>query len=129
MDTDRLEAVGSPLIEDFLDCDQLGSDSEFDTSRSASPTRTLKRLHIHVDMACNEFLAPGPHHPERGQVDGLPTCSNVSQSNLYSSPDLDPFSAVCCYPPVLLQCSSLLRVLTTAATGVWSLVLQLPGRC
>ncbi len=97
MDTDRLEEVGSPLIEDFLDCDQLGSDSEVDTSRSASPTRTLKRLHIHVDMTCNEYLAPGPHHPERAQLDGLPTCSNVSQSGLFSSSDLDSFSAVRCY--------------------------------
>ncbi len=98
MDTDRLEAVGSPLIEDFLDCDQLGSDSEFDTSRSASPTRTLKRLHIHVDMTCNEYLAPGPHHPERAQIDGLPSCSNISQPGVYSSTELDPFSAVRCYP-------------------------------
>ncbi|KAG7293229.1 hypothetical protein NEMBOFW57_003275 [Staphylotrichum longicolle] len=94
MDTDRQDQVGSPLIEDFLDCDQLASDSDVDSSGSASPRRGLKRLHIHADMTCTQYLTPGPHHSERPQIDGLPLCSNVSQSGVYSSPDLDTYSAV-----------------------------------
>lgn len=98
MDTDRQDQVGSPLIEDFLDCDQLASDSDVDSSGSASPRRGLKRLHIHADMTCTQYLTPGPHHSERPQIDGLPLCSNVSQSGVYSSPDLDTYSAVRCNP-------------------------------
>ncbi|KAK3906997.1 hypothetical protein C8A05DRAFT_11207 [Staphylotrichum tortipilum] len=95
MDSDQQrDIVESPLIEDFFDCDKLGSGSDSDTSSSASPRASLKRLSIHFDMSSAQYLTPGVHHPERAPIDGLPLCSSVSQTGLYSSPDLDPYSAV-----------------------------------
>jgi hypothetical protein len=94
MDTDRQQEAESPVIEDFLDCDKLGTDSDGDSSRSSSPRRSLKRLHIHVDMTDTQYLTPAAHHAERAPIDGLPICTSGPQSVAYSSPDLDPYSAV-----------------------------------
>ncbi|AEO70188.1 uncharacterized protein THITE_2121267 [Thermothielavioides terrestris NRRL 8126] len=96
MDTERQAEVESPLLEDFLDCDQLVSDSDGgSSSSSASPRRTLKRLHIHVDMTrAPQYLPPSAHHAERPQMDGLPVCTSGPQTVAFSSPDLDPYSAV-----------------------------------
>jgi hypothetical protein len=95
MDTDRQGELESPLIEDFLDCDQLISDSDGDSSGSASPRRSLKRLHIHVDMTSTQYLTPAAHPCERVRTDGLPVCSSGPPTVAFSSPDLDPYSAVC----------------------------------
>jgi hypothetical protein len=97
MGTDRQEEeIESPVIEDFLDCDQLVSDSDGDSSSSAaSPRRALQRLQIHVDMASTQYLAPAVHHhSDQAQIDGLPICSNGPQTVAFSSTDLDPYSAV-----------------------------------
>ncbi|KAL2023604.1 hypothetical protein VTK56DRAFT_1761 [Thermocarpiscus australiensis] len=87
--------VESPLIEEFLDCDRLCSDSDGDTSSSVSSRRpSLKRLHINIDMTSAQYLTPGPHHSER--IDGLPrptVCSRGDLTVSYSSPELDPYSA------------------------------------
>lgn len=115
METDRQnEVVESPLVEDFLDCDKLGSDSESDNTSwcdssssssstntsastgSASPRKTLQRLQIHVDMTSAQYLTRGAHHhSDRASVDGLPVCSSGPSTVSYSSSDLDPYSAVC----------------------------------
>ncbi|KXX77554.1 hypothetical protein MMYC01_207020 [Madurella mycetomatis] len=90
MEVDRQDEIESPLVEDFLDCDQLGSDSDGDSTSSSSPRKTLKRLRIHVDMASAQYLTRGAHHPDR--TDGLPICSSGPSTVPYS-PDLDPYSA------------------------------------
>lgn len=113
MDSDQQrDGAASPLIEDFFDCDQLGSDSDGDNSSSASPRASFKRLSIHLDMTSAQYLTPGAHHPERASIDGLPLCSSVSQTGLYSSPELDPYSAVRSRPApfahACLPCSPLL---------------------
>ncbi|KAK4039325.1 hypothetical protein C8A01DRAFT_47175 [Parachaetomium inaequale] len=94
MDTDRQDEVESPMIEDFLDCDQLCSDSDGSSSSSSSPRATLERLHIHVDMANTQYLTPGANHPEPPRMDGLPICTSGPPTGAYSSADLDPYSAV-----------------------------------
>ncbi|EAQ93498.1 hypothetical protein CHGG_01733 [Chaetomium globosum CBS 148.51] len=95
MDTDRQDEVDSPMIEDFLDCDQLISDSDGGSSGSSSPRRSFKRLHIHVDMTNTQYLAPGAHHTEQSRMDGLPICTSGPSTSAFSSAaDLDPYSAV-----------------------------------
>ncbi|KAL1839420.1 hypothetical protein VTJ49DRAFT_1521 [Mycothermus thermophilus] len=97
MDTDRNDELGSPMIEDFLDCDQLVSDSDTDNSSSASPRRSLKRLHIHIDMSPGHYLAPGgAHHSQQPSASlELPMTTSGPQTGTYSSvADLAPFSAV-----------------------------------
>ncbi|KAL2145293.1 hypothetical protein VTI28DRAFT_7510 [Corynascus sepedonium] len=95
MDLDRQDEVGSPLIEDFLDCDQLISDSDGDTSSSSSsPKKTPARLQIQIDMTSPQYLTPGAHHPERSQIEGLPICTSAPPTGAYSSAELDPYSAV-----------------------------------
>ncbi|KAK4129387.1 hypothetical protein N657DRAFT_640002 [Parathielavia appendiculata] len=94
MDTDRQEEVESPMLEDFLDCERLASDSDGDSSNCTSPRKSLKRLHIHVDMTDRQYLTPLAHHTERAPIDGLPICTSSAPTGAYSSPDLDPYSAV-----------------------------------
>ncbi|KAL2133831.1 hypothetical protein VTI74DRAFT_1597 [Chaetomium olivicolor] len=94
MDTDKQEEVESPLIEDFLDCDQLGSDADVDGSISASSRRTLRRLHIDVGMTSAQYLPPVAHHSEGAPTHGLPICSSDPQTIAFSSQDIGPYSAV-----------------------------------
>ncbi|KAH6634201.1 hypothetical protein B0J18DRAFT_11502 [Chaetomium sp. MPI-SDFR-AT-0129] len=94
MEVDRQEEPESPMIEDFLDCDQFGTDSDADSSGSFSPQRSLKRLHIHVDMSNAHFLAPRAHHGEQPQIDGLPICTSGPTTAGFPSAELDPYSAV-----------------------------------
>lgn len=98
MEVDRQEELQSPMIEDFLDCDQFGTDSDADSSGSFSPQRSLKRLHIHVDMSNAHFLAPRAHHGEQPQLDGLPICTSGPTTAGFPSAELDPYSAVGLFP-------------------------------
>ncbi|KAL2271020.1 hypothetical protein VTJ83DRAFT_391 [Remersonia thermophila] len=85
------------MIEDFLDCDQLASDSDADNSSSASPRRSLKRLHIHIDMSPGHYLASGAahHHQQPATTLDIPLTTSGPQTGTYSSvADLAPFSAV-----------------------------------
>ncbi|KAK4170362.1 hypothetical protein QBC43DRAFT_282965 [Cladorrhinum sp. PSN259] len=93
MDTDTSVIVESPLVEDFLDCDKLGSDSDSDTTSTGtgSPKRAFKRLRIHVDMASTQYLTPGVHH-HHDHLSGS-GCGTGPSSVAYSSPELDPYSA------------------------------------
>ncbi|KAK3984382.1 hypothetical protein QBC44DRAFT_252984 [Cladorrhinum sp. PSN332] len=93
MDTDRNVIVESPLVEDFLDCDKLGSDSDSETASTdtASPKRAFKRLRIHVDMASTQYLTPGVHH-HHDHLSGS-GCGSGPSSVAFSSPELDPYSA------------------------------------
>ncbi|KAK4136616.1 hypothetical protein BT67DRAFT_185627 [Trichocladium antarcticum] len=99
MDTDRPHDVDSPLIEDFLDCDQLGTDSDGGSTStgpvSTPPRRRFTRLHIRIDMASAQYLAPLARHlhPEHSQFDGLPVCSGGPPAVAYTSSDLDLLSA------------------------------------
>ncbi|AEO53261.1 hypothetical protein MYCTH_2294350 [Thermothelomyces thermophilus ATCC 42464] len=94
MDLDRQDEIESPVIEDFLDCDQLFSDSDGDSSGSPPPKKTPGRLHIPVDMSSTQYMTSGAHHPERSQMDGLPICTSGPQTGAYHSGELDPYSAV-----------------------------------
>ncbi|KAL2259713.1 hypothetical protein VTK26DRAFT_6515 [Humicola hyalothermophila] len=101
----RKEDLESPLIEDFLDCNQLFSDSDGDSSGTTTstdttpsnspPRKTFKRLHINVDMSAAQYLTAGTHHSDRVRIDGLPICSSGPSTVPYSS-EADPFSAVSC---------------------------------
>lgn len=101
MEQDRSEAVESPIVEDFLDCHKLGSDSEeavnsssSSSTPSGSPRRSFKRLRITVDMTSAQYLMPSAHH-HHDSLPGSTACTSGPASVVYSSPDLDPYSAVC----------------------------------
>ncbi|KAK4195843.1 hypothetical protein QBC40DRAFT_315157 [Triangularia verruculosa] len=98
MEPDRSEVAKSPLVEEFLDCDKLGSDSEDTASTSTrtpsgSPRRSFKRLRIAVDMSGAQYLMPSAHH-HHDSLPGSTACTSGPASVAYSSPDLDPYSAI-----------------------------------
>ena len=102
MDTDRKDDLGSPLIEDFLDCEKLIADPEGNSTSSncpstltTPPTRTLKHLHIDISMASTQYLTPGVNHSDRMGVDGMPVCSSGPATVSYSTSEMSPYSAVC----------------------------------
>lgn len=124
MDTDRQQGLESPLIEDFLDCEQLYSDSDGDststgtstdtTPANSPPRKSFKRLHIHVDMSTAQYLPAGAHHSDPARIDGLPVCSSGPATAAYSSAEIDPFSAVC-QPLDHTRCSLLAPLFTRSS--------------
>ncbi|KAK4229691.1 hypothetical protein QBC38DRAFT_507972 [Podospora fimiseda] len=119
MNTDANVIVESPLVEDFLDCDKLGSDSDSETASTepASPKRALKRLRIHVDMASTQYLRPGVHHHHH--LSGS-NCGSGPSSVSYSSPELDPYSAVCIHESPSLHFFTADHQIQQQASGVSS---------
>ncbi|KAK3341307.1 hypothetical protein B0T25DRAFT_465074 [Lasiosphaeria hispida] len=57
---------------------------------------SVKSLHIHVDMVSTQYLTPGSHHTDRIQSDALRDSSSSSghSTGAYTTPELDPYSAV-----------------------------------
>lgn len=90
MDLDRQDEIESPVIEDFLDCDQLVSDSDGDNSGSPPSKKTPGRLHIPDDMSSTQFM----NHTEQSQMDSLSIFTSGPQTGAYHSSELDPYSAV-----------------------------------
>lgn len=81
----------------------------------ATPPHTPPgRSDTYVDMVSAHYLSPGPHHTDRLQVDGLldsTSCSSGHSTGAYTTPELDPYSAVCpregpLLPHVAFQSSS-----------------------
>lgn len=116
---DRQEDLESPLIEDFLDCDKLISDSETDGdgATNSPPSRSLKRLRIDIDMTSTQYLRPGAHHSERAHIDGLPVCSSGQPTVSYSTSEMEPYSAVCRSCPTLIVAHWLTIIIIVFATG------------
>ena len=48
-------------------------------------------------MVSTHYLSPGPHHTDRIQADSLrdsTSCSSGASTGAYTTPELDPYSAV-----------------------------------
>lgn len=87
----QLVKLSQAQVDHFL----LGAeDNRIVTPPHTPPTYT----HIHGDMVGSHYLSPSPHHTDRLQSDRLrdstTSCSSGPSTGAYTTPELDPYSAV-----------------------------------
>lgn len=68
---------------------------EFKTSTG---TESSAASYIDADMVSTHYLSPSPHHSDHIRADSLrdsSSCSSGASTGAYTTPELDPYNAVC----------------------------------